>query len=171
MQNKVQRCYNTLKSSGDQFFLNQVLTKIDKFLAELLEFNKAIVQFDAVLTGMDSWINGKGQVWQDFPIVKYHLPRRNWLHWGNLTRKMWRQIPRRGLQEEWSWWRILWRGFRPAPKQKRQGNSFSHQRERKCQRSKKGIRMCHDDVNVRTQRSFWTGWRPAEMVSTSLMRM
>ena len=39
-----------------------MLTKIDKFLAELLEFNKAIVQFDAVLTGMDSWINGKGQV-------------------------------------------------------------------------------------------------------------
>jgi len=39
----------------------EVLTKIDKFLAELLEFNKAIVQFDAVLTGMDSWINGKGQ--------------------------------------------------------------------------------------------------------------
>ena len=70
MQNKVQRCYNTLISSGDQFFLNQVLTKIDKFLAELLEFNKAIVQFDAVLTGMDSWINGKGQVWQDFPIIK-----------------------------------------------------------------------------------------------------
>jgi len=39
----------------------EVLTKIDKFLAELLEFNKAIVQFDAVLTSMDSWINGKGQ--------------------------------------------------------------------------------------------------------------
>ena len=42
----------------------QVLTKIDKYLAELLEFNKAIVQFDAVLTGMDSWIKGKGQVWK-----------------------------------------------------------------------------------------------------------
>ena len=42
----------------------QVLTKIDKYLSELLEFNKAIVQFDAVLTSMDSWINGKGQVWK-----------------------------------------------------------------------------------------------------------
>ena len=41
---------------------NQVLTKIDAFLADLLEFNKAIVQFDSVLTGLDSWINGKGQV-------------------------------------------------------------------------------------------------------------
>ena len=43
---------------------SQVLNKIDKFLAELLEFNKAIVQFDAVLTGLDSWINGKGKVWK-----------------------------------------------------------------------------------------------------------
>ena len=42
----------------------QVLTKIDAFLADLLEFNKAIVQFDSVLTGLDSWINGKGQVCQ-----------------------------------------------------------------------------------------------------------
>jgi len=39
----------------------EVLTKIDAFLADLLEFNKAIVQFDSVLTGLDSWINGKGQ--------------------------------------------------------------------------------------------------------------
>ena len=47
------------------FFWNrQVLTKIDAFLADLLEFNKAIVQFDSVLTGLDSWINGKGQVCQ-----------------------------------------------------------------------------------------------------------
>ena len=43
---------------------NQVLTKIDAFLADLLEFNKAIVQFDSLLTGLDSWINGKGQVCQ-----------------------------------------------------------------------------------------------------------
>ena len=49
----------------------QVLTKIDKYLSELLEFNKAIVQFDAVLTSMDSWINGKGQVW------KMHRPTRS----------------------------------------------------------------------------------------------
>ena len=41
-----------------------MLTKIDAFLADLLEFNKAIVQFDSVLTGLDSWINGKGQVCQ-----------------------------------------------------------------------------------------------------------
>ena len=41
-----------------------MLTKIDAFLADLLEFNKAIVQFDSLLTGLDSWINGKGQVCQ-----------------------------------------------------------------------------------------------------------
>ena len=45
-------------------FFIQVLTKIDAFLADLLEFNKAIVQFDSVLTGLNSWINGKGQVCQ-----------------------------------------------------------------------------------------------------------
>ena len=61
-------CEDTRIDSGSdrqiqiQFFWNQVLTKIDAFLADLLEFNKAIVQFDSVLTGLDSWINGKGQV-------------------------------------------------------------------------------------------------------------
>ena len=65
----------------------QVLTKIDKYLSELLEFNKAIVQFDAVLTSMDSWINGKGQVWKMhrprsfIPLFFFNLTvrRRNWL--------------------------------------------------------------------------------------------
>ena len=28
---------------------------------------------------------------------------------------------------------------------------------KKMSKVKEGIRMCHDDVNVRTQRSFWTG--------------
>ena len=65
----------------------QVLTKIDKYLSELLEFNKAIVQFDAVLTSMDSWINGKGQVWKmhrprsiiDLFFFNLTVCRRNWL--------------------------------------------------------------------------------------------
>ena len=66
-------CEDTRIDSGSDrqiqihFSWIQVLTKIDAFLADLLEFNKAIVQFDSVLTGLDSWINGKGQVCQSCP--------------------------------------------------------------------------------------------------------
>ena len=120
---------------------------------------------------LDQWKGtGLGKC-MDLDILKLvqHDFRRNWLPWGSLMKKMWHRILRRGWPEGWSWWRTWWRGSRPASKQRRRESNFSPPRERKCQRSKRGNRICHD-VNVRTQRSSWTGWRPVETASTSWTR-
>jgi len=39
----------------------EVLTKIDQSLADLFQFNKELVTFDATLTELDTWITGKAQ--------------------------------------------------------------------------------------------------------------
>jgi len=39
----------------------EVLTKIDQSLADLFQFNKELVTFDATLTELDAWITGKAQ--------------------------------------------------------------------------------------------------------------
>ena len=39
-----------------------VLKKIDEALAELFQFNKELVTFDATLTELNTWITGRAQV-------------------------------------------------------------------------------------------------------------
>ena len=40
----------------------EVLKKIDQALADLFQFNKELVTFDATLTELDTWITGRAQV-------------------------------------------------------------------------------------------------------------
>ena len=47
-----------------------VLKKIDQALADLFQFNKELVTFDATLTELDAWINGRAQVRFNFHEIK-----------------------------------------------------------------------------------------------------
>ena len=47
-----------------------VLKKIDQALADLFQFNKELVTFDATLTELDAWINGRAQVRLNFYEMK-----------------------------------------------------------------------------------------------------